>query len=63
MTQGRNRYRYRMDKIYVGFLMSREEPHDSTLPIVTEEVRAFYDRYPYPRPIESLEKYRQLWQD
>ena len=23
----------------------------------------FYDRYPYPRPVESLEKYRRLWQD
>ena len=28
-----------------------------------EQVREFYDRYPYPRPIESLEKYRKLWQD
>jgi 2-polyprenyl-3-methyl-5-hydroxy-6-metoxy-1,4-benzoquinol methylase len=30
---------------------------------VEEQVREFYDRYPYPRPIESLEKYRKLWQD
>ena len=30
---------------------------------VAEEVRNLYDRYPYPRPVESLEKYRQLWQD
>ena len=28
-----------------------------------EEVRDFYERYPYPRPVESLDKYRQLWQD
>ena len=28
-----------------------------------EEVRAFYDRYPYPPPVDSLEKYRRLWQD
>ena len=28
-----------------------------------QEVRDFYDRYPYPRPIDSLEKYRRLWQD
>ncbi|MBP6470762.1 MAG: class I SAM-dependent methyltransferase [Chloroflexi bacterium] len=27
------------------------------------EVQDFYERYPYPRPVESLEKYRQLWQD
>jgi SAM-dependent methyltransferase len=28
-----------------------------------DRVQDFYDRYPYPRPVESLEKYRQLWQD
>ncbi|WP_445144983.1 methyltransferase domain-containing protein [Dyella sp. Tek66A03] len=27
------------------------------------EVADFYERYPYPRPIESLEEYRLLWQD
>lgn len=27
------------------------------------EVQHFYDRYPYPRPVESLDKYRLLWQD
>jgi len=26
-------------------------------------VRDFYDRYPYPRPVDSLEHYRRLWQD
>ena len=30
---------------------------------MAEEVRDFYDRYPYPRPVDSLEKYRRLWQD
>jgi len=30
---------------------------------VADEVREFYDRYPYPPPVESLEKYRLLWQD
>jgi SAM-dependent methyltransferase len=30
---------------------------------VCEEVRDFYDRYPYPRPIESLDSYRAQWQD
>src|SRR4051794_37163346 len=43
--------------------MSRQEENDSTLLGGAEEVRAFYERYPYPRPIESLDKYRQLWQD
>lgn len=30
---------------------------------MAEAVRDFYDRYPYPRPVDSLEKYRLLWQD
>jgi SAM-dependent methyltransferase len=30
---------------------------------VAEAVRDFYDRYPYPPPVDNLEKYRQLWQD
>lgn len=30
---------------------------------VSREVQAFYDRYPYPRPIDSLDGYRSLWQD
>jgi len=32
-------------------------------PDAAEEVRDFYERYPYPRPIDSLEKYQRLWQD
>jgi SAM-dependent methyltransferase len=40
-----------------------QQVHDSTLPGVADQVRDFYDRYPYPRPVESLEKYRQRWQD
>ncbi len=30
---------------------------------MTEGVRAFYERHPYPPPVDSLEKYRRLWQD
>jgi SAM-dependent methyltransferase len=30
---------------------------------VAEQVRNFYDRYPYPPPVDDLEKYRQLWQN
>jgi len=43
--------------------MSQQEERDLALLGVAEEVRDFYDRYPYPRPIDSLEKYRRLWQD
>ena len=27
------------------------------------DVQDFYERYPYPRPIEDLDYYRRLWQD
>ena len=30
---------------------------------MADEVRDFYDRYPYPRPVDNLDKYRRLWQD
>ena len=30
---------------------------------MAEQVRGFYDRYPYPRPVDSLDNYRRLWQD
>jgi SAM-dependent methyltransferase len=41
--------------------MSQEQhsPSDG----VAAEVQDFYERYPYPRPIDSLEKYRRLGQD
>jgi SAM-dependent methyltransferase len=43
--------------------LNHQEEHDSTSPRAADKVRDFYDRYPYPRPIDSLEKYRRLWQD
>lgn len=43
--------------------MSQREEHVSTVPEVAADVRDFYEHYPYPRPIDSLEKYRRLWQD
>jgi len=30
---------------------------------VADEVRDFYDRYPYPPPVDNLEKYQRIWQD
>jgi SAM-dependent methyltransferase len=43
--------------------MSQQKEHNLTALGVAEGVRDFYDRYPYPRPIDDLEHYRQLWQD
>ena len=30
---------------------------------VAEKVRAFYERHPYPPPVDDLESYRRLWRD
>ena len=43
--------------------MNRQEEQNSRLLGVAEQVQDFYDRYPYPRPIDSLKKYRRLWQN
>lgn len=32
-------------------------------PNISERVRDFYDRHPYPPPVESLDNYRLHWQD
>jgi SAM-dependent methyltransferase len=41
-------------------MTQQPEKHAAALG-VAEEVRDFYERYPYPRPVESLENYRLLW--
>lgn len=43
--------------------MRRQEELNSALPGLAEGVRDFYDRYPYPRPVDGLDNYRRLWQD
>jgi SAM-dependent methyltransferase len=43
--------------------MGQRQEYQSTSPGVAKEVREFYDRYPYPRPSDSLDNYRRLWQD
>jgi len=30
---------------------------------VAEEVREFYERHPYPPPVDDLDRYRRLWDD
>ena len=30
---------------------------------IPDEVKSFYERYPYPRPVDSLEQYSRLWED
>ena len=43
--------------------MSNDESRSADAASVGEEVRAFYERHPYPPPVDSLEKYRSLGQD
>jgi len=44
-------------------IMKDHELRSADAATVTEEVRAFYERHPYPPPVDSLEKYRRLGQD
>ena len=38
-------------------------PAGSDLPEPHAEVQDFYERYPYPRPLDNLDDYRARWQD
>jgi SAM-dependent methyltransferase len=48
---------------YTAGIMKDHESRSADAAIVAEEVRAFYERHPYPPPVDSLEKYRRLGQD
>src|SRR5262249_17457111 len=39
-----------------------EEQHWSSRGLAAD-VQDFYERYPYPPPVDSLENYRRFWQD
>jgi hypothetical protein len=47
----------------IGFSMNRQGEQQSPDFEVTAEVRNFYERYPYPPPVESLDMYQWHWQD
>jgi SAM-dependent methyltransferase len=40
-----------------------QKGNDSHFRPVADDVRDFYERYPYPPPVDSLEKYQRQWQD
>lgn len=44
-------------------VLSLQKGHLSRSASVADDVREFYERYPYPRPIDSLDRYQRLWQD
>ena len=39
------------------------QPESAAGQEVAAAVKSFYERYPYPRPIDDLDKYRRRWQD
>jgi SAM-dependent methyltransferase len=43
--------------------MSQRVAQPSSFADVADDVRDFYDRYPYPPPLDNLEKYQKQWQD
>ena len=53
----------RMNGWDLGWEALNQKEVNSTSTGVAQQVRGFYDRYPYPRPVDSLDKYRRLWQD
>jgi SAM-dependent methyltransferase len=47
----------------IDFSMNRQGEQQSPDFDVTAEVRNFYERYPYPPPVENLDIYQWHWQD
>ena len=46
-------------------IMTTNDHHELQLPDLgaSPAVQDFYDRYPYPRPVDNLESYGRLWKD
>jgi SAM-dependent methyltransferase len=45
------------------FAMSQRADSSPPSSEVADQVQDFYNRYPYPAPVESLDRYRRGWQD
>jgi SAM-dependent methyltransferase len=43
-------------------ILDNEEQHSSSRGVAAE-VQDFYERHPYPPPVDSLENYRRFWRD
>ncbi len=43
--------------------MNDNELHAATAAAIAGQVSAFYERHPYPPPVDDLQTYRQLWDD
>ncbi len=53
------------DNSLPGNFFSMSQTADDAPPLfdIAERVQDFYERYPYPPPVDSLEQYRLQWQD
>ena len=49
--------------MHAELAMNRPANYTSQSLDVAGQVQDFYDRYPYPPPVESLDQYRRAWQD
>jgi len=45
------------------YMMNAKDEQPPLSPREGGEIQEFYERYPYPRPVETLDKYRLQWQD
>src|SRR5437763_15839974 len=43
--------------------MNQRADGDAVAEEVADKVRAFYERHPYPPPVNDLDKYRARWRD
>ncbi len=46
-----------------AFAMSQRADSSPPSSEIGDQVQDFYNRYPYPAPVESLDRYRRAWQD
>ena len=44
-------------------IMNHKDENNAKSSHIADEVRAFYDRHPYPPPVTDLDDYRRRWQD
>jgi SAM-dependent methyltransferase len=49
--------------LIAAFAMSQRADSSPPSSEVADQVQDFYNRYPYPAPVESLDRYRRGWQD
>jgi SAM-dependent methyltransferase len=52
-----------MLSIHTAADLERRGTRGADAATVADEVRAFYERHPYPPPIDNLDQYRQRWDD